>query len=252
MKKPLNGKAYGSIPHLVGSRLGPGDHHITQGQTDILTTTGRKGDVVYVHEKMDGSNVAVAKLPDSRIVALGRAGYPAASSPYLQHRIFSDWVYSQAERFDALLWPGSRICGEWLAQAHGTRYELIKEPFVAFDIFSPRNVRIPTHDFQVLVQSVNINAATLINDGSLMDIASVERWLQSGDYTLPIIDGIPEGAVWRVEVSGKVDFLAKYVRHDFVPGRFLEERNGAGKPIWNEHLMSWLPQKAIQRIKQEG
>lgn len=28
MRKPLRGKAYGSIPHLHESRIGPGAHHV--------------------------------------------------------------------------------------------------------------------------------------------------------------------------------------------------------------------------------
>jgi len=35
--KPLNQKAYGSIPHLPGSRLGPGDYSIGEGQARIAT-----------------------------------------------------------------------------------------------------------------------------------------------------------------------------------------------------------------------
>ena len=34
-EKPLGRKAYGSIPHLSGSRLGPGDYHCHKGQEDI-------------------------------------------------------------------------------------------------------------------------------------------------------------------------------------------------------------------------
>ena len=30
--KPLKQKSYGSIPHLLGSRLGVGDHHCHEGQ----------------------------------------------------------------------------------------------------------------------------------------------------------------------------------------------------------------------------
>ncbi len=93
MKKPLGRKAYGSIPHLPNSRLGTGDHRISDGIAKIATEKTRDSkDLVIVQEKLDGSNVAVAKLDDHRIVALGRSGYLAESSPYLQHQIFSDWV----------------------------------------------------------------------------------------------------------------------------------------------------------------
>lgn len=39
--KPLGQKAYGSIPHLPGSRLGPGDHHCHEGQAKIATEKAR-------------------------------------------------------------------------------------------------------------------------------------------------------------------------------------------------------------------
>jgi len=32
----------------------------------------------------------------------------------------------------------------------------------------------------------------------------------------------PEGVVYRCERNGKVEFVAKFVRPDFVPGRYLE------------------------------
>ena len=65
MKKPLGKKAYGSIPHLPGSRLGSGDHHISEGQAKIATEKLRdKYDQLFVYEKLDGSNCSVALLSD--------------------------------------------------------------------------------------------------------------------------------------------------------------------------------------------
>src|SRR5207302_2425635 len=77
--KPMGRKAYGSICHLPGSRLGPGDHKLNEDQTRILTERCRdKHDLIVVQEKLDGSNVAVARI-NGEVIALGRAGYPAAS-----------------------------------------------------------------------------------------------------------------------------------------------------------------------------
>jgi len=47
-------------------------------------------------------------------------------------------------------------------------------------------------------------------------------------------DGV-EGAVWRVERKGVVDFLGKYVRPDKVDGKYLETISG-NAPIYN-----WTP-----------
>src|SRR4051794_20850982 len=100
--KPLGCKAYGSICHLPGSRLGPGDHKLDDGMTRILTEKARdRHDVIIVQEKLDGSNVAVAKLA-GQIIPIGRAGYPAVSSKYEQHRLFHDWVMRRPQRFEWL------------------------------------------------------------------------------------------------------------------------------------------------------
>src|SRR5947207_15433418 len=100
--KPLGIKAYGSICHLPGSRLGPGDHKLNPGQAKILTEKPRdKHDVIIVQEKLDGSNVCVARVSGT-LIALGRAGYPAISSTYEQHRHVANWVYERLDRFDFL------------------------------------------------------------------------------------------------------------------------------------------------------
>src|SRR3990172_1947089 len=134
--KPLGGKAYGSIPHLPGSRRGPGDHACHEGQSIICTERARdRHDEIIVQEKVDGSCCAVARV-EGAIVALGRAGYLAQTSPYEQHQRFADWVRRHVDQFAALP-DGWRVVGEWMLQAHGTRYRLPHEPFVVFDLIAP-------------------------------------------------------------------------------------------------------------------
>lgn len=125
--KPLGHKAYGSIPHLPGSRLGPADHHCEVGQARIATEKARdRHDLIIVQEKLDGSCCAVANI-EGNIIALGRAGYPAESSEYPIHHVFTAWVKRNKARFGNLLSQGERAVGEFLAQAVGTRYELRHE-----------------------------------------------------------------------------------------------------------------------------
>lgn len=251
MKKPLGRKAYGSIPHLPGSRLGPGDYSITAGQAKIATLKTRdKHDHVICQEKLDGSCVAIAKLVDSRVVPLTRSGYLAETSPYLQHHIFSDWVYANYDRFDALLQSGEWVSGEWLAQAHGTRYCLMHEPFVAFDLWSNGDRLIYT-EFRNRIDDVLVFARPL-HFG--YESFSVEQAIAKIEYligrqTHGAIDPI-EGAVWRVERNEKVEFLCKFVYHSKIDGCYLPELNGTGKPIWNGGLEQYLPSKALARLKE--
>jgi len=81
-EKPMGRKAYGHICHLPGSRMGPGDHKLNEGQARILTEKARhRHDLIIVQEKLDGSNVAVARV-NGVLIPLIRAGYPAISSKY--------------------------------------------------------------------------------------------------------------------------------------------------------------------------
>lgn len=233
VKKPLGRKAYGSIGHLPFSRMGPADHSITEGQANICCKKPRdKHDTIIVQEKLDGSCVAVAMV-GGMIHPLGRAGYPAVSSKYPQHRMFHDWVMLNSDRFFAVLQEGERVVGEWLAQAHGTRYDLPHEPFVAFDIMQDIN-RLPYRVFEERVSPGEFKTPTLLHCDQV-SLPIEEALHRLGYYGFHGATDQCEGVVYRVERHGKVDFLAKYVRPDKVDGKFLPEISGT-ESVWN-----WRP-----------
>lgn len=246
-RKPLGGKAYGSIPHLPGSRLGPGDHHCHEGQARILTEKARRGDTIIVQEKLDGSCVSVANIA-GEIVALGRSGYRAVTSRFYQHILFEQWVAANYERFADLLKPGQRVVGEWLAQAHGTRYDLTRldhmseprEPFVAFDLFLEDGKRATLHYLRESVWHY-FRMPQALHVGGALPVEDALEHLVHGRYNVGeygwhgALDPV-EGVVYRCERNGRVDFLAKWVRHDKVDGCYLPELNG-GEAVWN-----WRPE----------
>jgi hypothetical protein len=165
--KPLNKKAYGSIPHLPGSRMGHGDHHCHEGQGVICTSKSRdKHDRIIVTEKVDGSCCGVLRLSGA-IIALGKSGYLASSSPYEQHHIFASWVRDNENLFEFLT-EGERVMGEWLALAHGTRYNLHHLPFCVFDIIDERG-RQPW-DYVVSTCYSRLPVVSVISDGPSFSI----------------------------------------------------------------------------------
>ncbi len=239
--KPLGIKNYGHIPHLPGSRMGTGDHSCHAGQAAIATLKARdRHDRIIVQEKLDGANVGVARVGDV-LYPLGRAGYLADTSPYEQHWQFAAWVYANQDRFMAVLNDGERLCGEWLMQAHSTRYDLPHEPFVVFDLMR-ETTRTPLDQLRERVKDL-FTLPRLLSDGAPFGIEqALSAIATSGHGALDPV----EGAVWRVErnqQSGKsgseriqvVDFLVKYVRPDKVDGIYLPEISGY-PPIWN-----WRP-----------
>ncbi len=242
--KPLGIKNYGSIAHLPNSRMGAGDHHCDKGQARIATEKARdRHDLIIVQEKLDGSNVGVARV-DGAIYPLSRAGYLADTSKYRQHWEFSRWVYANQDRFLAVLQDGERLVGEWLMQAHGTRYELTHEPFLAFDLM--RGVeRTVYSEFVSRVAVGEFVTPYLIHSGSPISVEDVLRKLDNYGFH-GALDTV-EGAVWRVERNELinkrkggarrmiVDFLAKFVRPDKQDGIYLAEISG------NEEVWNWQP-----------
>ena len=231
--KPLGMKAYGSIGHVPGSRMGSGDHHVHPGQAKICCESVRDShDRIIVQEKLDGSCTAVTKI-NGEVIALVRAGWPAITSPYEQHQMFANWVLLNWERFNNVLNEGERLVGEWLAQAHGTRYNLQHEPWVVFDLITG-HTRLPFDDLTQRLAMTTFIQPAIVNYGP----TSIEKAMQlmgAGEHGA--IDPA-EGVVWRVERRGVVDFLAKYVRPDKVDGCYLESVTGADA-VWN-----WKPQEA--------
>ena len=228
-KKPLGGPAYGSIPHLPGSRRGPSDGGLSEQQARILLSETRdRLDIVTVSEKLDGSNVSVA-LHRGEIIPLTRAGYRATDSPFPQHYFFHRWVMKREDRFRALLNEGERVVGEWLIQAHGTRYALPHEPFVVFDIMEGKERR-PYVSLCLRAQPDFVLPKLLFRGSSGFSIEKALEGIEVSGHGA--VDPV-EGAVWRVERKGKVDFLGKYVRPGKVDGCYLEQKNGWGMPMWN-------------------
>jgi hypothetical protein len=230
--KPFGGKAYGSTPHLPGSRVGVGDHHCHEGQERICTTKARdRHDRIIVTEKLDGSNVAVGKL-DGKVLALGRSGYLAESSPYVQHHYFAQWVQRHEKRFAAMLEDGEMANGEWLALAHGTRYALSHEPFVVFSIARGK-ARLPWDEVTARCLSFDVVTPRVLSDGGPISVEAAKDLIRTSGHGA--LDPV-EGAVWRVESRGQFDFLAKWVSPDKADGKYLTDITGHPE-IWH-----WTPE----------
>ena len=234
--KPLGRKNYGSIGHLPCSRMGPADHACHPGQQRICLEKVRdKHDQIIVTEKLDGSNVGVARVGDN-IFALGRAGYLAQTSKYEQHQLFAYWVREREDFWRDVLKPGQRLVGEWMAQAHGTRYLLPKGPFAAFDLMEGER-RLPFDTLRSVCDGFQIPMPRLLHVGGPLAIDRAMSLHGLGDHGAEE----PEGVVYRVERNGKYDFMAKWVRPDKADGKYLPEVTGSisSVPVWN-----WRPSPA--------
>lgn len=208
--------------------MGIGDKRITDGQANICWVKPRdKHDLIVVQEKLDGSCVCVARL-NGQLLAITRAGYEASTSKYIQHHYFKSWVEDNAKRFEFLK-EGERVIGEWLAQAHATKYELKHVPFVVFDL--ARGKRVSRSEFKERIT----------------DLPTPHEFSCGGPFSREEMNAVLagpsfhggekiEGVMYRVYRKDEIDYLAKCVRDDHNPGSYLPEISGCTEEVWN-----WKP-----------
>ncbi|RYX94470.1 hypothetical protein EON78_06005 [bacterium] len=166
------------------------------------------------------------------IYALGRDGCLAEDSANEGLKLWADWVDINKERFINVLNEGERICGEWLALVHGTRYKLSHEPFVVFDLFSADNISLTQENIAKKIKDSKFIMAKTLHKGIPCSVEKAIELLGSGFHGS--IDH-PEGMIWRLERENKTIFLAKYVFHDKKDGVYLPEIS-KNKALWN-----WYP-----------
>jgi hypothetical protein len=228
--KVLDRKAYHRIPHVRGSHLGKGDYKISSGQSDICLVKERKGDTIIIEEKLDGTSVACCRK-DGILIPVVRSGYHAMETKWLQHKLFANWVYKYQDKFE-FLEEDQRLCGEWLAQAHGTIYDLQHEPFVAFDLIGPGGAKT-LNEFNDIVPDWFVRPY-LLHVGGSVRLDEIERLLTSHGHHGAT--ELAEGVVFRIEHNNKLEFMAKYVRKEKNIGCYLDGE----KEIWNLHLHDYI------------
>jgi hypothetical protein len=227
---PLGRKVYDRIPHLPGSRTGKSDRRCPPELARRCLVQAKPGEEVLIQEKLDGSCVAIARI-NGELVALGRQGRRADQSPTGGRRRFARWVAERTFELD----EGDVIVGEWLALAHGTRYRLAHEPFVAFDLF----VGGERVKYDELVRRVKLPTPALLHRGGALPVKAALELL--GEHGRHGALDPAEGLVYRVEALSPTGqrnrarahvSLAKFVRPGKVDGSYLPENSGK-PPVWN-------------------
>ena len=228
-------KVYGNIPHLsgVGSRISEGDKKVSDGQTRVCVSKTRdKYDKVYVQEKLDGACVGVLRASKTELRFLTRSGFDASESPFAHHRLFAQWGGQKREEFFSTLEVGEMMAGEWMTMAHGIRYEKLGEPFYAFDIIDVNrrrancaaDGRVSFEELQDRLQASDFGMPNTRHEplDEPVDPRDLHaEWLKKDYFRRFTGHPTGEGFVYRVERKGRVDFLAKWVHPDIVPGELL-------------------------------
>lgn len=224
-------KPYHSIGHLPGSRVGPGDHKMQEGQARCFLELQDYRERIAVTEKLDGTCVSVIRQ-GYEMLAVQRNGHLCSESPYEMHHKFAEYVKQHETSFSLVLSDdGDRIVGEWVAQAHGIVYDNLPDMFFAFDL-KEAGEWLDTLTMRRKVEGWGISTVPLIHYG--MPLAS-EYWSKLTKRSAFRKKGPAEGLVFRRELDGQRIDIAKWVRADHTPGKFLPgtDRAITDTPVWN-------------------
>jgi hypothetical protein len=245
MNKPLNGKAYFSIPHWKNSsNIAVNDLVLSSSNPEEKI---RPTDEVYVLEKLDGSCVGVL-YQNEEVIPLIRSGYRAINSHYYQHHLFHNWVFRHYERFleffkslklqeNEVAW----LAGEWLAQAHGTLYGLESEPFVVFDLFTRKGTKTTRLKWKLTLEKIKafsfITPAYFKSSPScIATVSSASKFFGKFGFHGALEE--IEGFVWRVENKKEFLYNAKYVK----PGKIIGKYLFGNSEVWNENIRLYCPE----------
>lgn len=206
---------YPSIPHLPNSKYGKDDKGIHAGMAQYCISKYRPDTKIIVTEKVDGSNVSIIN-EDGVIKALSRGGYLAEHSNYEHHRNFASYVNDHYYYLLNRIPQGERVVIEDLTVPHGTIYKNAPRHLVID--WKLEKGRKLWDDYEDLLGMPRIK--TIYSGLIPISVDDIKKAMpKKGFYKSK--EGY-EGLVYRVEREGKFDFLAKWVRHDYTPLKYLK------------------------------
>ena len=152
---------YPRTPHLVGSRLQPGDEDLSQVPYDTLV-----GQHLVVEEKLDGANCGLSFDDDGQLLVQSRGHYLTGGAREKHFNLLKSWgaVHEDA-LFDVL---GSRyvMYGEWMYAKHTVFYDRLPHYLLEFDVFdTEQQVFLSTAARRDVLDGLPVVSVPVLYDG---------------------------------------------------------------------------------------
>lgn len=226
---------YPRTPHIEGSRLQKGDEDLSQ-----IPFSQLKDKYIVVEEKVDGANVAVSFSSDGKLLLQSRGHYLVGGYREKHYEMFKVWANLRIEELFCILGTRYIMYGEWLYVKHKIYYDALDDYFLEFDIFDKeKQVFLDTDSRNELLKGSSVKSAPVLKRGYFSSAKEIISLITNSNYitenylaNLKIeaekrgldFDAVlkesqsnllMEGLYLKIEVDGRVDFRAKYVRFDY-------------------------------------
>jgi hypothetical protein len=226
---------YPRTPHLMGSRLQPGDD--TSGQVALGDL--RSGLLVF-EEKLDGANAAVSFDGSDRLLLQSRGHVLSGGGREAQFNLFKAWAQTHENWLRRLLQRRFVMYGEWCFAKHTVFYDLLPHYFHEFDIYDKhREIFLSTARRREMLAGLPVVSVPVMHRGALakgakitslitpslykstqwgesLDSAARDARLDSARIRAETEDSnLAEGIYLKQESEDAVIGRYKYVRADF-------------------------------------
>lgn len=227
---------YPRTPHLVGSRLQPGDEDLP-----IINLEALNGCHVVIEEKVDGSNSGLSFSSQGELLLQSRGHYLLGGDRERHFDLFKRWANNYYASLYQALGDKYIVYGEWLYAKHTIFYDQLPHYFLEFDIFDKEQKQfLDTTRRQALLAGLPIVSAPILFQGQLGNTTQLGALLTNSSFIssehLSVLSSlceklgisttralketdpsrVREGLYIKVEANGIVQDRYKYVRSSFL------------------------------------
>lgn len=162
---------YPRTPHLIGSRLQPGDEDIDQVDLGDL-----RGGTLVFEEKIDGANAALSFRADGSLQLQSRGHVLRGGSREAQFALFKAWAEAHRHRFHAVLGARYIVFGEWCYAKHTIFYDRLPHFFLEFDVFDRETkLFLSTPARHRLLEGLALVSVPVLHEGAVRDGADLRK-----------------------------------------------------------------------------
>ncbi len=227
---------YPRTPHIVGSRLQPGDEDLSQIPFSVI-----QNKFIVIEEKVDGANTAISFSDEGELLLQSRGHYLTGGYRERHYNLFKTWANLHKEELFQILGHRYILYGEWLYAKHSVYYDKLPHYFLEFDIFDKeKKIFLDTETRHQILQGSCIKSVPVLGKGQFQSMKDVLKFLGKSNYisshhmenlkleanklgldserqvkeTDP--SDLMEGLYIKVEENGRVVDRMKYVRYSFL------------------------------------
>ena len=227
---------YPRTPHLMGSRLQPGDEDLSQ-----VPFSGIAMKHIVIEEMIDGANPAVSFDDDGTLLLQSRGHYLTGGYREKHYDLFKQWASAHALILREALGSRYIMYGEWMYAKHTIYYDALPHYFMEFDLFDRETSRfLDTPSRRKITSGLPVSSIPVLAEGRFRQESDVLRFLGDSLFITPDhldclrktaerMDLDPErilretdpsrtmeGLYIKVEDGGAVTARVKYVRGSFL------------------------------------